>query len=387
MTRIKAAILAFLLSLAMVTATYLQGALSVVASFLIDEFGVSRSQLGVAFTAFSLTGALASPFVGALADRGSRRVLLGLFVVAGLGWSMVAASPTFLLVLAGSVVAGLALGAGNPVTNRIISRWVPARRRGLVVGIKQAGPPLGLFAAGMILPPIAVAFGWRWAVAASMAIPLLGILLTIWLIPRGSEETDITDGATPDPAAARTAVVWLTVIGLGVAAGLSAVLAFVPLYAQEAVGASPAQAGALASEMGLAGVAGRIAWGALAGRLGRPSNALLVMTTLSLGATVAVALAQPLGLAWLWVGVLGVGGSMLAWHSVAWLAVIDRVGLNGLGRASGVMQLGNSIGFAAGPPLAGLLVDATGSYQWAWWSVFALFGILAGLTTFVRTRR
>jgi predicted MFS family arabinose efflux permease len=383
MTGRRLTLLVALLALAMVTATYLQGALSVVAAFLIDEFGVSRSQLGTAFTAFSLTGAFSSPVAGTLADRGTRRVLLGLFGVAVVGWGMIALAPGFGFVLAGSVIAGLGLGAGNPATNRVISRWVEPRLRGLVVGIKQAGPPLGLLGAGLALPPIALAVGWRWALVASILVPLVGAALTLRLVPRDDQE-EAGQAKTTDPGAARQAVIWLTVIGTGVATGLSAVLAFVPLYAIEAVGATPAQAGALASAMGVAGVAGRVGWGAVAHRLGRPSNSLLLISALSLAATGLVAVAQFAGVGWLWLGVGLVGASMLAWHSVAWLAIIDRVGLAGLGRASGVMQLGNSIGFGLGPPLAGLVVDHTSSYQWAWWGVFALFAVLTGLTGYVR---
>lgn len=376
-----------LLGAAMATATYLQGALSVVSSFVIDEFGLSRSQLGAAFTAFSLTGAFASPVMGALTDRNTRGVMAGLFGVSGLAVVTVSAAPSFPILLAGCIVGGVALGAGNPVTNRLIADQIGAARRGLVVGLKQAGPPLGLLVAGAVLPPLALAVGWRWALGVSALIPLAGMVATPILLSRARQgETAPATRMSEENPETRSVVLWLTVIGLGVALSLSAAIAFVPLYAQERVGTTAGTAGALAAAMGLAGVVGRILWGAAAGRFARPSSALLVISAISLVAILAVALAQELGVWILWVGVFGVGFSMLAWHAVAWLVIIDRVGIGGVGRASGVMQLGNSFGFAVGPLIAGVLIDATDSYVVAWSTVAAVLGISTILTVWIRLR-
>ncbi|MFP3916000.1 MAG: MFS transporter, partial [Actinomycetota bacterium] len=279
-----------LLGAAMATATYLQGALSVVSSFIIEEFAVSRSQLGAAFTAFSLTGAAASPVMGAFTDRGADRVMAALFGLSGAAVLVVALAPGYGIVIAGCVVGGLALGAGNPVTNRVIAERISRRRRGLVVGLKQAGPPLGLLVAGVLLPPLALAVGWRWALAVSLVIPLAGLVATpLLLAGRRASAPVASTRMSGEGRETRAVVGWLTVIGLGVALSLSALIAFIPLYAQERVGATAAVAGALAAVMGLAGVVGRIGWGAVAGRFSRPSSALLIISAISVLATVAVA--------------------------------------------------------------------------------------------------
>ncbi len=376
-----------LLVAAMATATYLQGALSVVSSFVIDEFGLSRSQFGAAFTAFSLTGAFASPVMGALTDRSTNRVMVGLFGLSGLAVGIVAVAPSFALLIVGSILGGLALGAGNPVTNRVISERIGTVRRGLVVGLKQSGPPLGLLVAGVVLPPLALAIGWRGALAASALIPIFGLVATPFILSRpSSDESAASTRISDESPETRSAVIWLTLIGLGVALALSAAIAFVPLYAQESLGVSAGTAGALAAVMGLVGVAGRIFWGVTAGRFARPTTPLLIISVLSLGATIAVALAQTVGMWALWIGVIGVGVSMLAWHAVAWLVIIDRVGIGGVGKASGLIQLGNSLGFAAGPLIVGVLLDTTNSYAVAWSTVAGVLAISTALTVLIRIR-
>lgn len=374
-----------LLGTAMVTATYMQGALSVVASDIIGEFGITRSQLGAAFTVFSLTGAVFSPVMGSLTDRHSRRVMTGLFALSWLSVLMVAFAPGFAFLITGTVVGGIALAAGNPVTNRVIADEISVARRGLVVGFKQSGPPLGLLVAGALLPPLALAVGWRWAMAASAVIPAAGMLASPFLLRPAAPRTSGTAATVGD--APRTPIVfWLAVIGMGTAVALSAVIAFEPLYAQERVGASAATAGALAAALGLTGMVARIVWGGLAGRLARPSTGLLSITVISMAAVAAVAGAQSTGLWLLWLGTIGTGLSLMAWHAVGWLMLIDSAGTGGVGKASGVMQVGNSIGFALGPLLAGVLVDTTDSYLVAWGAVLAVLATNLTLTVWIRSR-
>lgn len=372
-----------LLGVAMVTATYMQGALSVLSPFVIDEFGISRSQLGLAFAAFSLVGAAASPVMGAFTDRGARGVLVTLFVLAGVGLAMSAAAPVFAWLVIGSAVGGLALGAGNPVTNRIISDQVPPARRGIVVGIKQAGPPLGLLTSGLVLPPLAVAFGWRTALAVSLVIPAIGLAAGPFLVAGGGRDRGPAATGTTSPAT-RRAVLGLTVVGLGVAVALSATIAFLPLYAVEDIGVSPETAGLMASAFGLTGVAGRILWGGLAGRFRRASTALLVMSAAAVLASGALLAARWLGAPAVWGATVALGGSAMAWHAVAWLFIIEEVGAGAVGRASGVMQIGNSVGFASGPPVLGFVVDGTGSYLIGWLVVAGIFAAMTALTVLIR---
>lgn len=376
--------LVVLLGTAMVTATYLQGALAVLSSFVIAEFAISRSALGVAFAVFSLTGAATSPLIGSLADRGARRVMIGLFVLGIVGILMAAGAPTFGVLLAALVVGGFGLGAGNPVTNRVISEQIPPRRRGLVVGFKQAGPPVGLLAAGLVLPLLAVAWGWRVALGLSALLPVVGLLATHRLVPSGFDGGEAAGAGSLEVT--RVAVRWLTVIGFGMAAGTSAVIAFLPLYAQEEIGLSAPAAGLLAAAMGLSGVVARIAWGALGDRLARPSTGLVIISVIAIVSAVALVGAALTGPALLWLGAIGIGASALAWHALAWLVIIERVGTSGLGRASGIMNSGSGIGFAAGPPAAGLLIDVTGSYSLAWSSVAVLFALMTVLTVLLRWR-
>ena len=372
--------LVVLLAAAMGTATFIYGAISVLASDIIDELDLTRSQLGVVFMAFSLTGALTAPLMGRLTDVSVRRVMAALFGAAAAALLIAAAAPTLLWLVVATAVGGLALAASNPATNKIVSERISTGRRGIVIGIKQAGVWVGLLLAGLLLPPLALAVGWRWAVALTVVLPLLALVSVRFLMP-GSDST-----AAPAPTLAgdatqstRLAVVWLAVIGSAVAMCGGATLAFVPLYAQEAVGLSAPLAGLLASTMGLTGMVANVVWGGAATRFRHTTTPLLGISMVGLVATVAIG--SGTSAVWLlWLGVILFGASMMAWHSVAWLALLNIVDAAGIGRASGRVQVGNSLGFMLGPPLAGVLIDATGTYAWAWTLVAGLFALSAVMT-------
>jgi predicted MFS family arabinose efflux permease len=375
-----------LLAAATAAAAYLQASLSVLSVYLVSDLGITRSQLGIAFAAFSVIGGLVAPLVGSVADRSTRMVMVGLFGLSAVSVLATAAAPNYAWLLVAAVIGGISFAAGNPVTNRLVFEEVSPARRGLAMGIKQTGPPLALLAAGVFVPPVATQIGWRWAFGVTAVAPLLGMAVTGLLVPREEPHSgERATGSDGDDKPRDVAVLWLTWASLVASAGIGAVIAFVPLYAHERLGLAESAAGAVAALIGLFGVAGRIMWGAAAHRLPDPVSGLGFVAAAALGATALIwAASGTPGLIWL--AAVAVGFSMPAWHVVAWLALLERRGRSGVGRATGVVHLGTSFGFAAGPPLMGALVDGLGSYDWGWAMVVGMFAVTVILMAVWRSR-
>ncbi|MFI0791649.1 MFS transporter [Micromonospora rubida] len=144
------------------------------------DLGFSPAGLGLVVSVYFGVSALASMPSGALVER------LGPAVVARAGILLSAGSMLAVAALARSypvLVGLLALGAaanalGQLASNAALVRHVPPRRQGLSFGVKQAAVPLSTLLAGLAVPTIAVAAGWRWAfvagtVAALAALPLV----------------------------------------------------------------------------------------------------------------------------------------------------------------------------------------------------------------------
>jgi predicted MFS family arabinose efflux permease len=370
--RLRLGVLIALLTLATASANYLQGALSVLAGYLIDEFGVTPAQFGMTFTVFYLVGGIGSPFVGRLVDASPRAVMAALFLASIVGTVVVATARGYLWVLGGALLGGLAIAAANPVTNKLVWAALPEPRRGLAIGIKQSGPPMNLTIAGLILPGLAAALGWRTALAVTALLPAIGLVATWLVVSPGERSTSILRSIRPRGTTGRATVWWLAAMGFVRAIGGGALIAFVPLYAQRSLGFSKATAGLTASLLGLAGVAGRMFWGAMVARFRAPGVLLTVLAALAVASSATV-WASGLWSGLIWFGVVGTGFSVISFLAVSWLALLEAVESSDIGWTTGVIQFGTSAGFATGPPVMGLIVGSAGGFAWGWAFVVATF--------------
>lgn len=370
----------------MATATAANPLFSLLAPFLITDLGIDRSQLGLLFTIVAGGGAATSLVAGPVADRwGGHTLALAIFA-AGVGtFTFTATSRSFLGVAVAAAICGVANGAGNPATNKLIGAHLPLGRQGVVMGVKQSGVQAGLVLAGLLLPPAATALGWRTAVWLAALLPASLFVLTLVLVPRDPPRRRDVAGTVlryrPSPT-----VRWMTLYGALMGAGGSALQGFMPLYAQEEIGFSVQAAGLAAGAFGLLGVTARIMWSRGSERLSTYAGPLGAIAALSTVAALLILLASP-GSGWLlWAGVLLGGGTVTSWNAVTMLAVTSRVEGRFTGRASGIVTCGFLSGYAVAPAAFGWVVDRTGSYDLAWAGVVGML-LVATATTLLWARR
>jgi MFS family permease len=349
--------------------------LAAIGPFLIAAFAFSKSSYGLFLSMFSLIGAVTSPAMGAAADRvGGMRLLRWAFYLA-VGVSVgLALTPNAAVLFALAMAAGLTASAANPSTNTVIADHLPPARRGISVGIKQAGGPLGIAAAGLVMPPIADRWGWEWAALTGIVIPLIGLgllgLSRVTPAPVGPRR----DRSVPRPAHS-TRIRILTANAAAVGVGVGAILGFIAVYGVEEVGMSETAAGAMLSVIGFVGVASRLGWGAVADRVAGSSGLLAAMGIVSAVGVVGMWAAAGVGI-WLYVAATTVLGlSAMAWNAVGMLAVIRESEEGRAGVASGYVVFGFLAGFAAGPWAFGTLVDVTGDYTASFLMVLAAFAV------------
>jgi predicted MFS family arabinose efflux permease len=356
----------------MVAATGVVVTVPVLASFIIDEFDISRARLGFLLTVLAVLGALSSPTAGRIVDAvGGRNALVSLFVAASAAFLVMAASPAFAVMFVAAAIAGIGGSAGNPSTNKLISHHLPPGRRGTITGVKQTGPQVGSFLAGILAPLGATTVGWRPTLAIAAAVMMAAIPFVFGVVPADdppASDVAASSAVTPLPKALWWVAVYGFLLGFG---GSSTFL--VPLFAEEQLGLSVRAAGLAAALIGLMAVAGRLGWARAADRghpFALPLGAIALVSVMA-----ALAFLGAIGLtpALLWVGVVAIGLSSSSWTSVGALAVISEAGTESAGRASGVVWFGFLAGIGLGPPLFGYSVDETGSYAAMWWMALGAF--------------
>lgn len=368
--------LVVLLFAAMGAATLAASILGILATFIIDDFDISRGTLGWVVSANVIAAAVFSPSAGSLTDRlGGRRAIVLVFVLSAASFLVLGTAPAVGVMFVGSALAALSQAGGNPATNKLIGDLLPRGRRGIVTGIKQSGVQAGITLAGLTLPSVAIAFGWRWAMLLVAAFPLVAAGAAWVVVPDVERHADRKDDrSTPLPSS----VPWLAVFG-GIFGFAGAVTFYVPLFAEESLDLDPRLGGAAVALAGVVAFAARIGWARFAERRHAYRGPLATMAALGAGAGVAMLMATGFP-AMLWVGAVLTGVSTSAWNSVGMLAVIDEGG-DATGRASGIVLLGFLAGLGAGPPAYGALVDAVGSYAPMW--VSSIVASLAALATIV----
>jgi predicted MFS family arabinose efflux permease len=367
---------ALILALAMATSTYAGYAFGVLGPHIIDEFGISRFQLGLLTTCFFVVGGPLSLVAGRATDRfGARRVMLLAFAISALATVAMAVAPAYPAMLLAAAAAGLALATGNPVTNKLVAEQLPPGRRGLVMGGKQAGVQVGAFLAGALLAPLAAGIGWREALAWSALVPAVGLAAAYAIVPRdlASRSRQRVVAGMHDDGRLPPGVRWLAAYAFLMGSGIAAVNAYLPLYLVERAGAAPELAGLIAATIGLVGIGSRVAWGWASERMPTFTLPLLLLgagAVLAIGLVLAV---ERLGLWLAWPAAVLIGATAVTWNAVGNLAVITESGVRLAGRATGLLTFGFYVGFVGSPMVFGLVVDSLGSYAPAWMLVAIVF--------------
>jgi predicted MFS family arabinose efflux permease len=289
--------------------------------------------------------------------------------------TVVSISPSYVILFCGALLTGLPNGWTNPATNALIVDNVAAGARGFITGIKQSGVQAGAFLGGLLLPAITSVAGWRVAWASFLVFPVVA-LFEMWRRPEVVR--------APRPAGAPktpipTAVRWIAVYGILIGLGVSGTTTFLPLFAEEAVGWSTAQAGLLIAGVGLVGVISRITWGSVSERwLGHGRTLRLLGAQSAVGAILLALAATGSAPSWVLVpAAILFGSGAVAWNAVGMLAVMDYSVPEVVGRGTGLAMLGFLTGVGLGAPLMGLSVDRLGVYTPGWLVLAGLFAMSA----------
>ena len=369
----------------MVAATAFTVTLPVLASALIEEFDITRTQFGLLGLAGGLVAAAGSPFAGRVTDRiGGRNGVLVVLAGAAGAAVLFAGAPVFGAMFAGAGLAAVAGAAGNPATNKLIAQQLAPGRRGMVTGLKQTGPQVGSFLSGALAPWGAATIGWRPTVLVIGALMAAAVPLVLRLIP-------VEDGAHTraerDRSPLTPGIGWVAVYGTLIGLGGSSTF-LLPLFVEESLGQSPRVAGAAAALLGIVAIAGRFQWARIAERRAGPAPTMTLLAAGSIVAMGAMLISIEAGTAWMWLGTVILGLSASSWTAVAAISVIALAGPGGAGRASGIVWLGFLGGLGVGPPVYGFTVDQSGSYALMWWLSLAAFALAATVAlAWMRDRR
>jgi sugar phosphate permease len=373
-----------------------------------QEFGWTRAETAGAFSLYLLGAGLSLPFWGWLADRhGVRIVFILSALIDGLALTLLSQMRSLTTFYALYLFLGVGLGGIGPVTvGKAVTQWFVAKR-GRAMGVALIGAGLG----GLVLVPLTgfliEEFNWRIAFQGLASLALGGMLPLVWffltntpaekgLAPLGQEL--LTNSSSSSPAeddetlegwtlkeALFTTTFWL--LGVSFCLGLMAAAAVhthMVAFLQDA-GLSLELASTIAGVTVGMTMGGRffVGWASEHARhIHWLLSLCLVLQAIGVGFFLHF---ETLGFWALAVFVpcfgVGYGGLVVLWP----LAVGHDFGMRAFGAIAGMVgTVALSLGGAAGPVIAGMMYDRTGSYFLAFLSCVGVF--LAGaMVAFVTT--
>lgn len=378
--------------------TMVQFSYSFMSPFLQVNFNLNKQELGLLAAASSGGNLVFSLISGIWVDRMGfiRAVFTGAGLIGGAALLFIWA-PHFYVVLMLTFMIGVGYSIILPLTNKRVACLFPAGRQAFAIGLKQSGAPLGIAAGSALLPLLAVHWGWKISYLVMFVSVLMVALLVAVLdrvSPAGEERRlNVTAGPGTEAAAvslpvADSGIVLISNILMGMSFSMTQVIVLtflVPFY-HEQVGVRVVTATALLGAAQLAGSLARPGLGWLADCLaGRKRMVLGIMGLFNAAVLGALSLLNH-NPGWPVLLILSIliGAVTMGWFGPVYSLMIDVMGPNRAGKASGLVATFNLLGMTAASPFFGYLYERLGNYQLPLW-FFVLF-MLAASSLFLSVR-
>ncbi|MFI6988942.1 MFS transporter [Nonomuraea wenchangensis] len=368
------------------------------------DLDLSAAQLGLLISAAQLAPLAGLLVAGELLDRYDERWVVGAGAgVVAVSLAVGSLAPGYAALLLVLLVVGAGYSTVQPGGSKSVASWFDPSRRGLAMGVRQAGLPLGGVLAAAVLPALAGSAGWRATLVAGAVVAFLGAVtfttfcrrppLPLIGTPADAETSTGAEAGGRLRLLREPAMVRILVSGTSLVAVHSGIGVLTVLHLHETASLAPGTAALVFVAVQAAGAAGRICLAAWSDRgrsgasdrhrrSGRYAWVLVCLVAVGVG---LVALATPAGrsplaasLLFVWLGFFGIG-----WYGpwVAHLAESAPPGRTGF--ALGSAMAVNQVAIILTPPALGLLKDVFHGFAPAWGLLAVLSATALALT--VRT--
>ena len=351
------------------------------------RLSLDHEHVGFVVAAVSAGSAAFAALGGVAVDYfGERAVILWSGMVMGAALCIAAIAPNLVWLVAWMFLFGMAYGTALPAGGRAILLWFKAGR-GLAMGVRQTGVPLGGFVGSLVLPILALRWGYQGAllVAGVVCIVVTIIGMNRYHSPielADSERQTVSDvlrgmlRVTSEPKS-----IFVNLTGSALVSVQFTALSFLALGVIALKGASLTIAAETMAAFQAGAIVGRLLWGTVSDRLFNgdriaPMQLMSVIACLGLLWLSKPGYESPI-IVMLSAAVLGV--SAAAWNG---LFATVQAEIGGHRLAGSAVGAGVTIIYIVGaivPPLFGALVDRTSfSVAWQALAVIAMLGIVPG---------
>ncbi|MCX3062038.1 MFS transporter [Streptomyces beihaiensis] len=334
-----------------------------------DEFDLSKTQQGLAVSAFFLAYAACQVPGGMLADRfGAKRVTCLALLVWSAFTALTGLAGSFAILLVVRFLFGVAEGVFPGASMKAVSERTTPGQRMAANGMVQSSNAVAAVVAPLAAAPLIAHFGWR---SAFFSVAGVGVFVwaavSLWLPQRRAADTP-EPGPSGGPAgtawSARTVLrsptMWaFAAMFLGYDIIVWGLNTWVPSYLNEQRGISLTSAGAVAVIPAGAATVAIIVGGRLSDRL-NGNHRRIILPAMAV-ASVALALMATATTTTAFIGWMTVAISVASLSYMPIFAVpLRSLPTELTGAAVGLITLGGQLGGVVAPTVMGMLADTAG---------------------------
>ncbi len=334
----------------------------------------------------SLTGGILIRRLGAL-----RTSQIALFF-GGFGL-ILSAMPSIVTYAIGSMLIGFGYGLTNPAASHLLMRISKPQNRNFIFSLKQTGVPLGAVCAGLFSPTLVLSFGWQWTFLM-LGLITLGAAILIQPFQRNWDWDRDPTISMKYNFNDDLGIVWrhktlrlLSLSAFCFSAVQISLSAFAVIMLVEDLSFGLVQAGIVLSAFQLAGIVGRMSWGALADWLMDANRVLLIVALIAaLAGILTMSLEQKSSIFIVYSALCLFGFSAIGWNGV-FLAEIARHAPDGrVSNATAGAMVPTYTGVVIGPATFASLHAVSGVHTMTF-GIFACVSLIGFFLVLLARRR
>lgn len=345
---------------------------------IMKSLNISTTEAGMIFSSYLIVYTIFSPITGFFTDKlGPRRVLTLFCIPMGIGAFLLGtANSVWSASLFAAMVGFGATGSWVPVIISVQS-WFGIGRRGFVLGALQTGINLGIGLFGLLLPMLALLYGWRtsWYLLGFLGLFLVvvnGLLLKDTHVrssvkienPQSSNFVDKNVRAQPGLVRKIFATSQFWLIGfsyLFMALSILVPMTYITAYATLELEIEYTVAAVFYSIMAFSGIMGALLLTAFSDRFGRKNAIMICCSSVVIGLMVLIAAGSNQTMITLSMMVLGVSYGSI-WPLYAACA-FDYFSPEIIGAVAGLWTVCAGVGMTVSPIIAGYIANVTGTFR------------------------
>ena len=347
---------------------------SVMAPTLARELNVSVGTIGL-YASMSYIGAMIGSLLsgGFVLRYGAIRISQGIMMTCSIGL-LLCLSGHWVWFLVSAFICGLGYGPATPASSQLLSRHVPARYLSLCFSIKQTGVPLGGILAGLIVPWLLLRHSWQ----NSMLLISISVIVASFILQFWRKQFDIQ----LEPRAnlfrrnffsslklvlSHPQLKLIAVATFFFSATQQCYIYFLVTFLETNIGWDNQKAGIALAVLGISAVFGRILWGAVADATGLSQLLIMILAFAMATVTLLTGLITPewsSASIFILCGFFGATGA--AWNGIYLAEITRHVAAEDVSRATGGGLFVTFFGVVVAPPIFGLIINLTNSFETAY---------------------